>query len=110
MPRHCFFFASAHLVVITVKYADVSSFIVYLSIGSYVISIFILRAHKLNAMLTNLLYIIIVDLVMPTFAGRGVSRGQRNGSPRPLISVFWTWSRYFFVQVTPQLTSRGSRG
>jgi len=22
------------------------------------------------------------------FAGRGVSRGQRNGSPRPLISVF----------------------
>ena len=24
------------------------------------------------------------------FADRGVSRGQRNGSPRPLISVFWT--------------------
>jgi hypothetical protein len=26
--------------------------------------------------------------LVPTFAGRGVSRGQRNGSPRPLISVF----------------------
>jgi hypothetical protein len=25
---------------------------------------------------------------VPTFEGRGVSRGQRNGSPRPLISVF----------------------
>ena len=25
--------------------------------------------------------------LVPTFAGRGVSRGQRNGSPRPLISV-----------------------
>ena len=40
---------------------------------------------------------------MPTFAGRGVSRGQRNGSPRPLISVFWTWSRHIFIQVAPQL-------
>jgi hypothetical protein len=29
-----------------------------------------------------------VDEVMPTFADRGVLRGQRNGSPRPLISVF----------------------
>ena len=28
--------------------------------------------------------------LVPTFADRGVSRGQRNGSPRPLISVFWT--------------------
>ena len=29
-----------------------------------------------------------VGEVVPNFAGRGVSRGQRNGSPRPLISVF----------------------
>ena len=36
-----------------------------------------------------------------------MSRGQRNGSPRPLISVFQTWSRYFFIQVAPQLISRG---
>ena len=26
--------------------------------------------------------------LVPTFADRGVSRGQRNGSPHPLISVF----------------------
>ena len=26
--------------------------------------------------------------LVPTFADRGVSRGQRNGSPQPLISVF----------------------
>jgi hypothetical protein len=29
-----------------------------------------------------------VDEVVPTSADRGVLRGQRNGSPRPLISVF----------------------
>jgi hypothetical protein len=29
-----------------------------------------------------------VGEVLPTCAGRGVLRGQRNGSPRPLISVF----------------------
>jgi hypothetical protein len=29
-----------------------------------------------------------VGEVVPTFAGRGVLHGQRNGSPRPLISVF----------------------
>jgi hypothetical protein len=29
-----------------------------------------------------------VGEVMPTFVGKGVLRGQRNGSPRPLISVF----------------------
>jgi hypothetical protein len=31
-----------------------------------------------------------VGEVVPTFAGRGVLRGKRNGSPRPLISVFYT--------------------
>ena len=41
------------------------------------------------------------------FADRGVSRGQRNGSPRTLISVFWTGAATFFIQVAPQLTSRG---
>ena len=45
--------------------------------------------------------------LVPTFADRGMSRGQRNGSPRPLISVFWTGAATFFVQVSPQLTSRG---
>ena len=28
--------------------------------------------------------------LVPTLADRGVSRGQRNGSPRPLISVYRT--------------------
>jgi hypothetical protein len=48
--------------------------------------------------------------LVPTFADRGVSRGQHNGSPRPLISVYRTWIATYFIQVTPQLTSRGSRG
>ena len=45
--------------------------------------------------------------LVPTFADRGVSRGQRNGSPRPLISVYGTWIATYFIQVAPQLTSRG---
>ena len=48
--------------------------------------------------------------LVPTFADRGVSRGQRNGSPRPLISVYRTWIATYFIQIAPQLTSRGSRG
>jgi hypothetical protein len=36
-----------------------------------------------------------------------LSRGQRNGSPQPLISVFKTRSRYFSIQVVPRLYSRG---
>jgi len=35
---------------------------------------------------------------VPTFADRGVSRGQRNGSPRPLISVFWTGAATFRIR------------
>ena len=48
--------------------------------------------------------------LVPTFADRRVSRGQCNGSPRPLISVYRTWIATYFIQVAPQLTSRGSRG
>ena len=32
--------------------------------------------------------------LVPTFADRGVSRGQRNGSPRPSISVLPNLDRY----------------
>jgi len=39
-----------------------------------------------------------------------VSRGQRDGSPQPLISVYRTWIATYFIQVAPQLTSRDSRG
>ena len=48
--------------------------------------------------------------LVPTFEDRGMSRGQRNVSPRPLISVYRTWIATYFIQVAPQLTSRGSRG
>ena len=37
--------------------------------------------------------------LVQTFADRGLSRGQRNGSPRPLISVYRTW---IFVQLESQ--------
>ena len=36
--------------------------------------------------------------LVPTFADRGMSRGQRNGSPRPLISVFWTGAATFLFK------------
>jgi hypothetical protein len=36
-----------------------------------------------------------------------VSRCQRNESPLPLISVFFTRSLYFSIRVGPQLSSRG---
>ena len=45
--------------------------------------------------------------LVPTFADRGVSRGRRNGYPRPLISVYRTWNATYFIQVAPQLTSQG---
>jgi hypothetical protein len=45
--------------------------------------------------------------LVPTFADTGVSRGQHNGSPQPLISVYRTWIATYFIQVAPQLTSRG---
>ena len=40
--------------------------------------------------------IIFPAALWPTFADRGMSRGQRNGSPRPLISVFWTGAATFY--------------
>jgi hypothetical protein len=46
-------------------------------------------------------------ILAPTFAYRGVTRGQRGTSPRPLIFGFIDQSRYYFFQVAPQLSSRG---
>jgi hypothetical protein len=48
-----------------------------------------------------------VDEVSANFCGYSMSRGQRNGSPRLLICIFYTRSRYFSIQVAPQLSSRG---
>jgi hypothetical protein len=42
-----------------------------------------------------------VGEVSANFCGEIMSRGQRNGSPRPLISGFYTRSRYFSIQVPP---------
>jgi hypothetical protein len=47
--------------------------------------------------------------LVPTYANRGMSCGQRNGSPRPLISVYRTWIATYFIQVAPQLSWRCSR-
>jgi hypothetical protein len=49
----------------------------------------------------------LVGEVSANFYGWRMSRGQRNGSPRPLISIFYTRSRYFSIQVAPQLSLRG---
>jgi hypothetical protein len=47
----------------------------------------------------------------PPPVGEGCHVVSATGSPRPLISVFQIRNRYFFfIQVAPQLTSRGSRG
>jgi hypothetical protein len=48
-----------------------------------------------------------VSEVSTNFCGKKVSRGQRNWSPRPLISIFQIRRRYFSIQVAPQLFSRG---
>jgi hypothetical protein len=36
----------------------------------------------------------VVAKLMTTFAGKRVSSGQRNESPRPLFSVLWTDYKY----------------
>jgi hypothetical protein len=43
----------------------------------------------------------------PTFADRGVSLGQRGGSPTVVNRSFLDRSRYFLLQVAPHLCSRG---
>jgi hypothetical protein len=37
----------------------------------------------------------LVGEVVPTFADRRELRGQRNGFPRSLISIFWTEAAIF---------------
>jgi hypothetical protein len=49
----------------------------------------------------------LVGEVSANFYGYRVWRGQRNGSPRPLISVFYTRSRYIYIKLAPQLHTRG---
>jgi transposase InsO family protein len=48
--------------------------------------------------------------LVPTFADRGVSRGQRGGLPTVLNLSFLDRSRYFFFQIAPHLSSQGLSG
>jgi hypothetical protein len=50
---------------------------------------------------------LLVGEVSANLCGLRVLRGERNEFPRPLILVFLDRSRYFFIQVAPQLSSRG---
>jgi hypothetical protein len=45
--------------------------------------------------------------LVPTFADREVSPGQRGGSPTMVNLSFLDRIRYFFSQVTPNLSSQG---
>jgi hypothetical protein len=49
----------------------------------------------------------LVGEVSADISGERVSRGQRNKLPQPLISIFYTRSSYFSIQVAPQLQPRG---
>jgi hypothetical protein len=44
-------------------------------------------------------------ILVPNFADRGVSRGQRGGSLTAVNLSILDWSRYFFFQVAPHLSS-----
>jgi hypothetical protein len=45
--------------------------------------------------------------LVPTFADRGLSRGQRSGFPTVVNLSFLDRDRYFSFQVAPHLSSRG---
>jgi hypothetical protein len=46
----------------------------------------------------------LVGEVCANFCRYRVSRGQHNGSPWPLIPIFYTRSRYFSIKIVPQLS------
>jgi hypothetical protein len=48
--------------------------------------------------------------LVPTFADRGMSRGQHGVSPAVVNLSFLDRSRYFFFQVAPHLSSQGLSG
>jgi hypothetical protein len=62
----------------------------------YLTSLFLLTNTQTPRLLVRKRTIMTADrrrstnFVLPTFACRGVSRGQRRGSQRPLISGFYT--------------------
>jgi hypothetical protein len=48
-------------------------------------------------------------ILVPTFPGIEVSRGQRGGSSTVVNISFLDWSRWLFFQVAPHLSSRGGK-
>jgi hypothetical protein len=48
---------------------------------------------------------LVGEILVPTFADRGVSRGQRGGSPKVVNLSFLDRRRYFFFQVARHLSS-----
>jgi hypothetical protein len=50
------------------------------------------------------------EILVPTFGDRGVSRCYHGGSPMIVNLSFLDWSRYFFLQVAPHLSSQGLNG
>jgi hypothetical protein len=46
-------------------------------------------------------------ILVPTFADRGVSRGQHGGSPTAVNLGFLDRGHYFFFPVSPHLSSQG---
>jgi hypothetical protein len=48
--------------------------------------------------------------LMSTSADRGVSRGQRGGTPTSVNLSFLDWSRYLFFQAAPNISSQGLSG
>jgi hypothetical protein len=46
-------------------------------------------------------------ILVPAFVDRGLSRGQRGGTSTAVNLSFLDWSRYFFSEVAPHLSSPG---
>jgi hypothetical protein len=46
-------------------------------------------------------------ILVPTFADRGVSRGQQSGNPMAINLSFLDQSCYFLFQVAPHFSSQG---
>jgi hypothetical protein len=49
------------------------------------------------------------EILMPAFVDRGVSRGQRDGSPT-VVNLFSSPEPLLFFQVAPHLSSKGLSG
>jgi hypothetical protein len=63
-------------------------------------------AFSLQANYTDWATAIGRRILVPTFVDRGISLGQRGGSPTAVNLSLLDRSRYFFFQVAPHLSSR----